>query len=67
MKQQLLWVVSTAVLGFGMSRTAPDFGLPQDSRAVAKAGIPWRTDLEAARKEAQTANKPLCIVFRCEA
>jgi len=27
--------------------------------------IHWRTDLEAARREAAKAGKPLLIVFRC--
>ena len=28
-------------------------------------GIEWRTDLEAARKEAARTGKPLMVVFRC--
>lgn len=30
-------------------------------------GFRWRTDLPAARAEAAAAQKPLFLVFRCEA
>lgn len=33
--------------------------------AVAQGdGIEWKTDLEAARREAAATGRPLCIVFR---
>lgn len=30
------------------------------------ATVAWRTDFEAARREAQEKKKPLFVVFRCE-
>ena len=36
---------------------------------VSAADVPavkWHTDLQAARREARKANRPLFVVFRCE-
>jgi len=33
-------------------------------RGAAEEGIAWRTDLDAARREAAESGRPLCVVFR---
>jgi len=66
MKLQRRLIVCAAMCGVLLSAARAN-PAPQESRAAAKEGIPWRTDLAAALKEARTTERPLCIVFRCEA
>ena len=39
-------------------------GLTLLTAAVARDDITWRTDLEAARKEAKRTGAPMLVVFR---
>lgn len=40
-------------------------GRPQGELPAAQASVEWRSDLAAARVEAQRANRPLFVTFRC--
>jgi hypothetical protein len=53
----------TAFCAASLALAAPLISL--HPRAAAQEDeIPWRSDLEAARREAATAGRPLFIVFR---
>lgn len=54
------WIALSLAAGAGLVGPGPgvqDLAEPE--------GIPWRTDLGAARVEAAAAGKPLLILVRC--
>lgn len=53
--QRLPWLVGAGGIALAAAALAP---------AAPGPDIPWRTDLEAARREARDAGKPLLVVFR---
>ena len=58
----------TAAFGFRVRFFRPSSEAAEADAAATSAsaedGIDWRTDLDAARKEAARTNRPLLIVFR---
>lgn len=54
MKTPPFRLIALTVVCFAAALTAPG------------QGIKWMTDFDAARKVAETAGKPMMVVFRCE-
>jgi hypothetical protein len=56
------WILSAVLMLTAWGAAPPG---PVAARAD-EAAAPWRTDLHAARAEAEAGRKPLLVVFRCE-